>query len=250
VKAIIVAAGMGRRLAPFTDDRPKCLVEVNGRSILDRQLDAYRASGITQFHVVRGYRAESISRPDLYYFENPDYARNNILWSLFCAEPAMAGGFFFSYSDIVFRKEVVAKLAASDGDYALVVDRRWEDAYAGRDLHPVGEAELARVVDGRVLRVGKKLVARDEAHGEFIGLARFSSSAAEKMRATFASLKKTRPPDSPFGSANRFESAYLTDLLNHLIDAGETMQSVDIEGGWREIDTTQDLARANEIIDW
>ena len=60
MKAIIVAAGMGRRLRPYTDDRPKCLVEINGKSILQRQLDAYRAAGIDEVHIVRGYMKESI----------------------------------------------------------------------------------------------------------------------------------------------------------------------------------------------
>src|SRR5262249_4751601 len=84
-RAIIVAAGMGRRLAPYTDDRPKCLVEVNGRTILERQIDAYRAAGVDDICVVRGYLAERIAFPDLRYFENPDFARNNILASLFYA---------------------------------------------------------------------------------------------------------------------------------------------------------------------
>lgn len=248
MKAIIVAAGMGRRLAPYTDDRPKCLVEVAGRTILERQIDAYRAAGVSEIHVVRGYLAERIALPGLRYFENPDYRRNNILASLFCAEPAMEGGFFFSYSDIVFRPDAVRALAASDADYGLVIDRRWADAYDGRDLHPVSEAELARVVDGSVLRVGKKLVTPAEAHGEFIGLARFSARAAAAMRASFRALARDLAPDAPFGTAPRFEAAYLTDLLNHLLAAGEPMRSVDIDGGWREIDTTQDLARAHALV--
>src|SRR5262245_15254835 len=137
MRAIIVAAGMGRRLAPYTDDRPKCLVEVGGRTILERQIDAYRAAGVDEIAVVRGYLADRIALPGLRYFHNPDYQRNNILASLFCAEEAMEGGFLFSYSDIVFRREVVRALVAAPAHYGLIVDRRWEQAYEGRDLHPV-----------------------------------------------------------------------------------------------------------------
>jgi choline kinase len=250
VKAIIVAAGMGRRLAPYTDDRPKCLVEVAGRSILARQVDAYRAAGVDEIHVVRGYLGHMIQMDGFRYHENPRYRDNNILASLFCAEPAMEGGFLFSYSDIVFRPEVARAAVAADGDYALVIDRRWADAYDGRSLHPVSEAELARVDGGRVLRVGKKQVAREAAHGEFIGLARFSARAAARMRDEYRRLEHTLGPDAPFGAAPRFQVAYLTDLLNHLLDAGELMHSIDIDGGWREIDTTQDLERARAIVDW
>lgn len=250
MRAIIVAAGMGRRLAPYTDDRPKCLVEVGGRTILERQIDAYRAVGIADIVVVRGYLAERIALPGLRYAENAAYRENNILASLFCAEPEMEGGFLFSYSDIVFRPEVVRTLVDTPADYGLVVDRLWEEAYLGRDLHPVSEAELARVEAGRVLAVGKRKVSREDAHGEFIGLARFSAAAAACMREEYRRLERTLDPAAPFGNAPRFQVAYLTDLLNHLIAKGALMTSVDIDGGWREIDTTQDLERARQIIDW
>ena len=254
MRAIIVAAGMGRRLAPYTDDRPKCLVDIGGKSILQRQVDAYRRAGVTRIAIVRGYMAERIvvDGEGVEYFENRDYQRNNILVSLFHAEPAMAEGFLFSYSDIVFRPEVVKQLVDAPHDYGLVIDRLWHEAYVGRTLHPESEAELARVdgdSGGIVRALGKRVVARDEAHGEFIGLARFSAAAAARMRAAYHEVR-ARGLAEPFGTAPRFEVAYLTDLLNHLIAAGEVMRSVEIDGGWREIDTPQDLERAREIVDW
>ena len=81
MKAIIVAAGMGRRLSPYTDDRPKTLVEVNGRSILARQVDAYRAAGVDDIYIVRGYMKEKIVVEGARYFDNDDYRNNNILTS-------------------------------------------------------------------------------------------------------------------------------------------------------------------------
>lgn len=251
MRAVIVAAGMGRRLAPYTDDRPKCLVEVNGRSILERQIDAYRAAGVDDVVVVRGYLSEKIALPGIRTVENPGYATNNILASLMCARGELDGGFLFSYSDIVFRREVAHAAARSAEDYGLVIDRLWDQAYEGRTLHPVSEAELARVdADGRVLAVGKRKVERADARGEFIGLARFSARAALVMRARYEELEQTLAPEAPFGTAPRFAAAYLTDLLNDLIARGERMGSVDIDGGWREIDTTQDLERARAIVDW
>ena len=182
MKAIIVAAGMGRRLAPYTDDRPKTLVEINGKSILQRQIDAYRAAGIDDIIIVRGYMKELIQVEGARYFDNDQFRENNILVSLFYAEPAMDDGFLFSYSDIVFRPEVVRTALDTEGDYALVIDRRWHEAYVGRMNHPVEEGEVARVEDGRVTLVGKKTMPAEEATGEFIGLARFSGAAVTNMR--------------------------------------------------------------------
>ena len=86
MKAIIIAAGMGQRLRPYTIDRPKCMVEINGRSLIQRQVDAYRAAGIEDIIVIRGYRGRQIQLPDITYVDNVDYKNNNILESLFCAK--------------------------------------------------------------------------------------------------------------------------------------------------------------------
>ena len=177
MKAIIVAAGRGRRLGQETEEIPKCMVEVAGRAILHRQLDALAAAGVDDVVIVRGYRGNKIAPPaggpPLRFVENPDWAENNILTSLLYAEREMKDGFLFSYSDIVFAPEHARRLAEAPGPVALVIDRRWRDAYEGRTLHPVSEAELARVegagAAAAVTRVGKRLVAAEEAAGEFIG---------------------------------------------------------------------------------
>lgn len=249
MRAIIVAAGMGRRLAPYTDDRPKCLVEINGRSILERQLDAYRAAGVDDLVIVRGYRKESIAIPGARTFDNDAFRDNNILVSLFYAEEAMDDEFLFSYSDIVFRPETVTRALQTEGDYALVIDRLWHEAYVGRKNHPVEEGEVARVEGGKVVRVGKKTVPPEQATGEFIGLARFSKAGARKLRDRFHQRRRELA-GQPYGRAPRFEVAYLTDLLNDLIDSGEVMRPAFIDGGWREIDTVEDLERARPIVTW
>jgi choline kinase len=258
VKAIIVAAGRGRRLGAETEALPKCMVEVAGRPILHWQLDALAAAGVDDFVIVRGYRGDCIAAPSgtgppLRFVDNPDWAENNILTSLFYAEREMDGGFLFSYSDIVFAPAHARALAAAPGAVGLVVDRRWRDAYAGRTLHPVSEAELARVdADGagdgiRIDRVGKRLVAAEEAAGEFIGLARFSAEGASALREVWRDAR-ARGLATPFGAAASLAQAYLTDGLNALTARGVALRPVFVDGRWREIDTEQDLARAQALV--
>jgi choline kinase len=248
-KAIIVAAGMGRRLSPYTDDRPKCLVDVGGRSLLERQLESYRMAGIEDIHVVRGYMKEKIAFTGLRYFDNDDFRNNNILVSLFYASSAMAGGFLCSYADIVFRPHVVKTALATEGDFVLVIDRLWRETYEGRSDHPLEEAEVARVEEGRVTLVGKKTVPAAEATGEYIGLMRVSARGAEVMRARYEERRR-QLDGQPYGCAPRFQVAYVTDLLNDLIASGEVVRPAFIDGGWREIDTVQDLERAREVVNW
>ncbi len=245
MKAIIVAAGPGSRLKPFTDDKPKCLLDINGKTILQRTLEALRHNGVERIAVVRGYRGDLIDDPEAIYYENPKYEENNVLESLFYAEAEMDSEFILSYSDILYSSEIVAKLLGSRADIVLTVDTEWMRAYRGRSQHPVSEAELVKVEDSRVLRIGKGIVNPEEAHGEFIGLAKFTRFGAEAMkkvyhRAASESLK------APFQQAASLEKAYLADMIQELIDTGNTVETIDIRGGWMEIDTPQDLAKAKK----
>jgi choline kinase len=252
-KAIIVAAGRGRRLGPETDELPKCMVEVASQPILHWQLRALATAGVSDVVIVRGYHGDRIAAPagvPVRFVENPEWPRNNILASLLYAAGEFAGGFFFSYSDIVFAPAVARSLAAVAGTapVALVVDRRWEDAYVGRTEHPLPEAELARVSEGpagpTVSRVGKQAVPREEAAGEFIGLAHFSAAGAAALRAEWERALGAGGLEAPYGRAPTLRQAYLSDALNALADGGHRLAPVFIDGEWREIDTRQDLASA------
>ncbi|MGB8296173.1 MAG: phosphocholine cytidylyltransferase family protein [Polyangia bacterium] len=255
-KVIIVAAGRGRRLGPETEDIPKCMVRVAGQPILHWQLRAFAAAGLSEIVVVRGYRGDRIDGGGAgpAFVDNPHWAHNNILASLLCAAEHMPGGFFFSYCDIVYTPDVVARLAARAraahaAPVSLIIDRGWADAYEGRTLHPVSEAELTQVDgQGRVVRVGKGAVARDKAVGEFIGLAHFSAAGAAALHAVWDAALAARGLEAPFGLAATLRQAYLTDALNVLAEQGIRLEPVFIDGQWREIDTPQDLAAAQTVV--
>jgi choline kinase len=247
MKAIIVAAGPSSRLRPLTNEKPKCLLDIGGKTILQRALDALTQNAIEQIVVVRGYQGHLLNYPNVTYYENPNFRQNNILRSLFYAEDEMDDDFIFSYSDILYSKSIVEKLIHSQGDIALIVDVNWRQHYQGRDLHPISEAELVQVEKGKVKRIGKDVVKVDEAHGEFIGLAKFTKSAAQAMRAAFHQVAK-ECPEAPFHHASCLEKAYMTDMLQELINRGARVQSVDIKGDWMEIDTPQDLERAQLLF--
>ncbi len=246
MKAIIVAAGPSNRLLPITNEKPKCLLEVGGQTILGRALGALRENGIENIVVVRGYHSNLINYPNITYYQNPNFRNNNILKSLFYAEHEMNDDFIFSYSDILYNREIVQKLLRSKADIALIVDVNWAQHYEGRDQHPIAEAELVKVENGRVVKIGKEVVSPEETHGEFIGLAKFTKSGAEAMRAAYHRAEES--PTAPFQHAASLEKAYMTDMIQQLVDGGSVVESVDIEGSWIEIDTPQDLERARKLF--
>ena len=247
MKAIIVAAGPSSRLMPITNEKPKCLLEIGSQTILERVLKALRENGIKKIAVVRGYRSNLINYPNITYYQNSNFRNNNILRSLFYAEDEMNDDFIFSYSDIIYSKEVVEKLISSQADITLIADVGWINHYEGRNQHPISEAELVKVENGRVVKIGKEVVSPEEAHGEFIGLAKFTKSGAEAMRSAYHRVEK-ECPTAPFHHAASLEKAYLTDMIQELVDRGSVVETVDTESDWMEIDTLQDLERARKLF--
>ncbi len=256
-KMIIVAAGRGRRLGVETDEIPKCMVKVAGLSILHRQLKVLHATGVRDVVVVRGYSGDRIDGAGypLRFIDNPAWETNNILASLMFAEPEMEGGFLFSYADIVYSQGVAQSLLATvaahaDAQAVLTVDRRWVDAYDGRTLHPVTEAELcAAGPEGQVTRVGKRAVPQDQAAGEFIGLGYLSAAGARALVDLWHARVADGGLETSFGNAAHLRQAYVTDALNALIAKGARVIPSFIDGQWREIDTGQDLAAAAQVVD-
>jgi choline kinase len=257
-KAIVIAAGQGRRLRPYTEHMPKCMVPVGERPLLRRQLDAFRAHGVREFVIIRGYlghvieaRRAELGPGDVRFVDNAGYQTNNILQSLFCAEHELEGPVLITYSDIIFTADVVAALLDEPGDVALVIDRDFAAIYEGRSEHPLEEAEVADLdAAGRVHRVGKRALPPAQAFGEFIGLLKLTGAGAGALRAAWSELsaRYRDRPDAPFQRAARWQDAYLTDLLQHLIEAGQPLTPVAIRGQWREIDTVQDLERARALV--
>ena len=243
-KAIIIAAGLGSRLGELTKDTPKCMLEINDKCILQHQLDAYRANGITDFSVIRGYKAEKINIPDIEYFENPDFRSNNILNSLFYAESAINGNVIISYSDIIFEAHVVERLLASTADISIVVDVDWKSSYEHRSCHPIEEAENV-IIDSNngVVDIGKILTAPGDVHGEFIGMLKLTPKGSEIFKRHFYRAKKLFW-GKPYQRAKKFQNAYMTDFLKDIAELGVPIHSVIIERGWSEIDTQEDLQNA------
>lgn len=176
MKTIILAAGTGRRLNAAV---PKCMVEVGGRSILRRQLEAFQAAGLIDHVLVLGFQADLVrahlaGRPGRFTFvHNPRYAETNTLYSLYLARAHLAGGAVYANADVLFDRRLPPRLAERIGTSCLAVR-----------VGPCGAEEVKVVADpgGRIRRIGKELPPA-AALGEFVGVARFEAGAAAALEA-------------------------------------------------------------------
>jgi len=248
-KTLIVAAGLGSRLKNHTEDLPKCMLDFGGKTLLERQITAYKDCGINDISVIRGYKKNKINYKNLNYIENTDYKNNNILNSIFYGEEVINGDVIIAYSDILFESNVVKRLLDSDHDISVVVDIDWRGYYVGRKDHPLSEAEnVIFNSNNEVVRIGKISTEKEEVHGEFIGMMKLSHRGAEIFKQNFHRVKKLYWNKS-FQRAKIFQKAYLTDMLQELVDIGTKIHCVIIERGWKEIDTVEDYQKALREFD-
>lgn len=248
MKAIIIAAGMGKRMRPLTASIPKCMLDFNGRTLLETHIETLRSCGISDICVIKGYKAEAINLPGIKYCLNDRYERNNILNSLFYAERELDNDAVVTYSDIYYRKNILERVMNSGHDIAIAVDLDWRASYVDRDGHPPEEAEKVRMSEGmKVLKIGKRIGAGGEGEGEFTGMMKLSKKGCDILRKRFH-LSKKRFWDKPFHEADTFEKAYLTDMIQELVDNRIDVHCIAIKGGWREIDTLQDYENAKKAL--
>jgi L-glutamine-phosphate cytidylyltransferase len=256
-RAILIAAGRGKRLGAHTDEIPKCMVQVGERPILGWVWAALSAAGVDELIVIRGYKGDVLETfvrglvPKVTFVDNPEWQTNNVLLSMACARKFLDQPTYLTYSDIIFTPGVAVAAAASTAEIGLVIDREFKTIYEGRTEHPLEEGEVSDLMpDGSVARVGKRALPPEDAVGEYIGLARLGERGVATVANTMDQLQRQfagRDHD-PFMRAASFRNAYQTDLWQTLIDSGLRIDPVFIDGQWREIDTGQDLDRARELV--
>ena len=240
IRAVILAAGRGSRLAHLGDERPKCLVELEGKPLIERQMAALRRGGVGEIGVVRGYRAEMIDFPGLSYFANARWSETNMVMSLAAAAPWLrAGPVIVSYSDIFYRGELVRGLAAAPGELVISFDRAWRRLWTRRFADPLADAETFRTnAAGQLLEIGGKTTQIEEIEGQYMGLLKFTPTAWSAVEALLGTLDPA--------VRDRLD---MTGLLRRLLAENEIpIGTFGTDGHWGEIGNPEDVALYKELI--
>lgn len=231
---VILAAGMAKRLRPLTDTKPKCLLKVGERTLLERTVDAMRQAGITEFLVVTGYRGEMIrdflrEYSSFTFLDNTDYEHNNNIYSLWMACQKVRGcDFLLMDSDILCDPAAVVRIA-QEPTAALAVNR-----------HELGEEEMKVVVDAenRITEISKTCRPED-AIGESVGIEKITADYSEAL---------ARELDQMILQEGLIDIFY-ERAFERLIPQGHTFKVVDTTHYFSyELDTPEDFQRAQELM--
>ena len=237
LSVIILAAGEGKRLRPITDDKPKCLATIEGKSLIEYQLEVLKDSNLQKIHLVGGYKSEALSYLNLPTFVNHNYETTNMVESLRIALSEIAGDVVISYGDIIYSSDILQQLLLSDYDISVVIDSNWLDYWSCRSENPLEDAETLKMTpDGLIHEIGSKTEHINEIEGQYIGLMKFSGDGSKKLR---TSLSKGLQRGLINGK--KYTEAYMTDLLQEMIVSGVKVNAVTTTSTWLEVDTVADL---------
>lgn len=229
--AIVLAAGRGSRLGALTAARPKCLVTLAGRSLLDWQLAALSAAAIGEVVLIGGYRAGQLRGRGCQVIENPRWEFTNMLASLLCARAFLASRpCVVAYADIVFHPDIPRALLGAEHPVAITYDQCWASLWRERFEDPLEDAETFRLDGTRLLDIGSRAVGLAEIQGQYMGLLRFSPAGWETVEAYLATL-----------SRDAIDGLDMTTLLGRLLARGVAVAALPVVGRWCEVDREADL---------
>jgi choline kinase len=239
MKAIILSAGQGSRLGHLTHDRPKCLIEFDCRTLLDRQLDALAANGVDEVVVVTGFRDDQIEASlanrsggprHVRTIFNPFYKVADNLGSLYVAREELAGDVLVWNGDTLVSNALMARVVANRDQQGICVTIDRKDDYDDDDMKVIADD------DGRLRAIGKRIA--EGVNAESIGLLAFRGDGAARFRGAIERAMRT-----PEGT-----TIWYLRVIHHLAQNGDVW-TLDIAGeDWGEVDFPEDVAAAEDLV--
>lgn len=249
MKIIIIAAGSSTRLAKEIPNVPKGLLKISDKSIIDFQLDLFKKNHLSDVTIITGPDKKKFELKDVNCIQDYEFQNHDVLGSLMAAKSIMNDELLTSYSDIIFNEKILHSMLDFKGDIGIAVDLDWEKKYVNRTQHPKNQADNVLMENNKILRVKKNIkdCKSTQDIGEFIGLMKLSKKGAKIFVEKFNHLIKFHKGE--FHDAPSLEKAYLTDMIQELVNSGVLVEPIIINGKWCEIDTPQDLQLARKNIE-
>ena len=244
---IILNAGSGTRLGELTKNLPKGLLDINGKSLIERQIENFSSKNIEKILLIVGPNSDKFNLKNVDYVFDETYNEHEQLGSLFAAKKFMVNDVIISFGDVLVERNVFEQIIKSSFDIGLAIDLDWKKNYIGRSMHPESEADLVKIESDLITKIQKNLVKKDvEKIGEFLGIMKLNKNGAKIFVETYNKLQELH--NEKFHTADSFNKAFLTDFIQELIDREIPINPILINGNWLEIDTSQDLDSAREKI--
>ena len=247
MKAIFIAAGEGSRMGILTENIPKPLLDVNGSSILERQIKLLNKFGINEIIVITGPFSEKYQFNNIKYINDNKFKEHDQLGSLFVASKEIQDDLLIIFADIIFDESILKQILNNNSEISIAIDMNWEK-YETRNDNPIDDADKVSILNGDVKRIFKNMKFYTEKYkiGEFIGLMKLNNQGCMKINQVYSNLIDEH--QGKFHDAESFKKSKIIDILEEMIERGIKIEAESINGKWCEIDTIQDLEIAKKIF--
>ena len=255
IPVIIPAAGEDSTLGSALNGKPKPMLEIAGKTLLNWQTSTLNNNNLADITVVTGYASDKMKAEGVTLRENTNYKKGSELHSLIGAQEKMANGFIMLYSDILLEEHILAKLLTCKEDIVLVVDNtiqyyvpeenKVQDFVISKNKHHPTRRKISFVCENIISKIGSKLNPETATH-EFTGLAKFTKTGAEQFLQTYEDCAKNY--HGKFQESDDITRFKLTDLIQEMIDRGYAIHFLEIHKGWLEIHRAEDIELANRFL--
>jgi phosphoenolpyruvate phosphomutase len=241
-RAIFLAASRGAELKELTEDRPKVLININGKPLIEQSIDSFYDHDIKDISIVTGYKKEAFKFQNIKYLHNENYENTSELSSLILAKKEIVDNCVISYGDILYRKYILSRLLEEKGDVTIVVDATLETRGAGYvgDFVTCSRAHSTKFNEApaelKSVAFGKSEDFKS-AHGEWIGLIRTNKVGSDILSKTLTELS-AKP---------EFSKLKLPDLMNALLEKKVKINVMYIDGHWMDVDTYADVSKGQSF---
>ncbi|OGT35023.1 MAG: hypothetical protein A3F11_07395 [Gammaproteobacteria bacterium RIFCSPHIGHO2_12_FULL_37_14] len=233
MKGIILAAGRGSRMHELTQDKPKCMVKLKNKPLLDYQVAALKFADINEIGIVCGYQKEKIFNQHITRrFENRRWEHSNMVRSLIAASEWLKNDTcMVSYSDIFYEPLAIPLLMTAKTSIAILYDSNFKTLWSQRFTRPLSDLETFRVDSLHILQdIGSRAQTIDEIQGQYMGLLKFTPEGWQTVNLLLKTLDE-----------HQVDNLDMTGLLKHLLLTDIKIQALPFSGTWGEVDSPTDL---------
>ncbi len=247
MKVIILAAGKGSRMGELTAHIPKCMIKFKGKPIFEYTLQALRNhKSIDEIVIIRGYHSEKINYPNIKYYDI--IHSHNMVETLFIAKEELNDDVIILYGDIIISQNIISLLAESTYDISVCIDEYWKDLHKLR-FNNISDDLESCVIDknSNIINIGEKNPKVEDVMGQYFGAVRLNSKGCEIFQSFYEREKSKEDALQNWMHGRDFNSIYMTDFLQGLIDEGSNIKAIMCNKGWLEFDSENDLNCYHEL---
>ena len=242
MNVIILAAGMGKRMGNLTKNKPKCFLKVNGESLIERLIKQLRNFGVKDISIVTGYKSRQFKFSNINFFLNKKYKSTNMVYSLIKAKKKLKKDTLIFYSDIFLSDKIIKKMLSINHKdrLSVAIDSNWKKYWTHRFKNINQDLETLRVnKKNQILEIGKKAMTTKNIDGRFIGIIRFPKKI-NKIFLNIWTKTKIKNKGNWGVSGKSLNKAYMTDLIDKLIEKEIKCYAIKFKNGWYEFDNKLD----------